>query len=133
MGSVFFGGYEYRNYKLKKTVGNITAGNGTFQRFMGNRNGGQNGGMMRNGVFGSILSMDDKSFTVKLADGSTKLVFFSDTTTYSNTISATKADLKTGINVAVIGSPNSDGSVTATNVQLNPEFGRPQASPIPSK
>jgi hypothetical protein len=134
----FFGGMQYRNYQLQKARGNFGA-NGNFQRFNGARPSGQNGGMMgRGGVAGSILSMDEnadgvlKSITVKLADGSSKIVLFSASTTYSNTVNATKTDLKVGQNVAVFGAANSDGSVTATNVQINPEFGRINPSPVPS-
>lgn len=85
--------------------------------------------MGRGGVIGSIISMDDKSITVKLADGSSKIVLFSDATTYSNTVRAAKSDLKVGENVAIFGAANSDGSVTATEIQLNPEFFRPSPSP----
>lgn len=131
LGVGFFGGYQYRNFRLRQTVGNFAGPNGTFQRFTG-RNGGNGMGMMRNGVFGSILSIDNNSITVKLADGSSKIVLFSTSTTYANTASATQSDLKVGDNVAVVGAVNSDGSVTATNIQINPEFGRPQASPSPT-
>lgn len=135
LGVGFFGGFEYRNYQIKKLGTRVLGANGT--RFVAGRNGGQNGqGMMfRGGVAGSIISIDAGSMTVKLTDGSTKIVLFSGSTTYANTVSATQSDLKTGDNVLVIGSTNSDGSVTATNVQINPEFGRPQVStpPAPSK
>lgn len=128
LGVGFFGGVQYRNYQISKSRGNFTGANGT--RFIG-RNG-QNGGMMgRNAVIGSILSMDANSITVKLADGSTKIVILGGTTTYSNTVSASQNDLKTGENVAVFGTPNSDGSVTGVNVQINPAFGRLQPSPTP--
>ncbi len=133
LGSGFFGGIQYRNYQVSKARGNnaFSGANGV-QRFMGNRNG-QNGGMMgRGGVIGSILSMDDKSITVKLNDGSSKIVLFSSSTTYSNTISSLKSDLKVGSEVAVFGAANSDGSVTATNVQINPTSFRPQGSPNPT-
>lgn len=132
LGVGFFGGYQYRNYRLNAARGSfgMMGGNGTFQRFTGNRNGTNGGGMMgRNGVFGSILSIDSNSITVKLADGSSKIVLFSTSTTYSNTVTAAQSDLKVGQNVAVSGAANSDGSVTATNVQINPEFGRPSPSP----
>lgn len=128
LGVGFFGGYEYRTYRLNRAGVGFTGVNGT--RFLG-RNG-QTGGMMRNGVFGSILSMDANSITVKLADGSSKIVLLDSSTTYINTVSASQADLKTGTNVAVVGTTNSDGSVTATSVQINPEFGRPQTSPSPT-
>lgn len=133
LGVGFGGGYYFRNYQLSKTRANFGA-NGNFQRFNGARTNGQNGtGMMgRGGVSGSIISMDDKSITVKMQDGSTKIVLFSDATTYSNTVSVTKSDLKVGDNVAVFGATNSDGSITATSVQLNPEFFRGQPSPTPA-
>jgi hypothetical protein len=51
----------------------------------------------------------------------------------SKTQTTSKSDLTQGANVAVFGSPNSDGSVTAQNVQLNPMFRmRPDGSPMPS-
>ena len=134
LGVGFFGGTAYRNYQLSKTRGNFAAGGTGAQRFVGGTRGtGQSGAMMRGGaVTGSILSMDSKSITVKLADGSTKIVLFSGSTTYSNTISALQTDLKVGGEVAVFGAANSDGSVTATNVQINPQFARPtEPSPSP--
>ena len=106
---------------------------GGAQRFTGTRGAGAGGAGMRAGtVNGSILSMDANSITVKLSDGSTKIVLLSGSTTYSNTASASQSDLKTGSTVAVFGTPNSDGSVTATNVQLNPMSFRPQGSPVPT-
>jgi hypothetical protein len=117
----FGGGYFFRNRQIQVARGNFGA-NGNFQRFTGNRNNGIGGMMGRGGVTGSIISMDDKSITVKINDGSTKIVLFSDSTTYRNTVDATKSDLKVGSEVAVFGAANSDGSVTATSIQLNPEF-----------
>lgn len=127
-GTGFGGGYFFRNYQLSKTKALFTGpGNGNYQRFVGGRNGGGMTAGVRGGmVSGSILSMDDKSVTVKLADGSTKIVFFGNTTTYSDTKSAVQGDLKVGSNIAVFGTSNSDGSVTAANIQINPEFGRVQ-------
>lgn len=89
--------------------------------------------MGRNIIAGSILSIDANSITLKLVDGSTKIIILGSSTTYSDTVSATQADLKSGANVAVFGTVNSDGSVTATSVQINPEFGRPQPTPTPAQ
>ena len=132
LGAGFFGGYEYRNYRLRNSLGSFTGANGA-QRFTGTRTG-TGAGARGGAVSGSILSMDANSITVKLADGSTKIVLFSGTTTYENTVSAVQTDLKVGSQVVVIGSTNTDGSVTATSVQINPQFGRammPSPTPIP--
>ena len=69
---------------------------------------------------GTVLTQDASSMTVKLADGSSKIVLLSNTTTFNKSAPATAADLKVGDRVAVFGAANSDGSVNATSVQLNP-------------
>jgi hypothetical protein len=137
IGVGFGGGYFFRNQQLSKMRGNFPVGGAnTTQRFNGATRGigqvnGQNG-MMRGGATqGTILSMDDKSITVKMVDGSSKIVLLSDSTTYSNTVKSTQADVKAGTEVSVFGTPNSDGSVTAISVQLNPMSFRPQGSAVP--
>ena len=47
------------------------------------------------------------------------IVLFTDKTVYSKSSEGSKTDLKSGDKVLVIGSDNSDGSITATNVQIN--------------
>lgn len=132
LGAGFFGGYQYRNYVLRKRATGLT-GNANFQRFTGTRAGqGAVAGARGGAVEGSILSMDTNSITVKLADGSTKIVILGGTTTYENIVSAQSSDLKVGGEVAVFGTANSDGSVTATSVQINPQFGRMIPSPTPT-
>ncbi len=125
----FFGGMKYQSSKAPQTATN-TAG-GRFQ--------GRGGGTGANGarpVAGEILSQDDKSITVKLQDGSSKIVFFSNVTAINKAATATKDDLKVGMRVAAFGSANSDGSITASNIQLNPMGrmggGNPDSSPKPS-
>lgn len=118
-----FGGIKYQQSKSN------VANTGNFAgrpNGLGNRRGGQNGqGRFENGgrmVTGEILSLDDKSLTVKLQDGSSKLVLIPTSVTISKTDTASKADLKTGNRIGVFGTDNSDGSVTAQNIQLNPMF-----------
>lgn len=107
------------------------AGNGTFVtgrgQFAGN---GQKGGMRL--VSGQVISSDNQSITVKLPDGSTKIALLTGNTQITKSIQASITDLTTGIQVAVFGTPNSDGSVTAQNIQLNPQFERRGAQATPS-
>ena len=84
----------------------------------GQRNGGLRG--FGGGTIGQVLSKDANSITVKLPDGSTKIVFFSGTTTIDKTAQGTSTDLKTGETVAVNGSANSDGSITAQRITVRP-------------
>lgn len=79
-------------------------------------------------VQGNIVSVDSGSMTVQLNDGSSKLVMLSTTTHITKTATGSANELKTGEQVMVVGSNNSDGSVTAQVVQLNPMFRGPNPS-----
>jgi len=119
-GAGFFAGMKYQQSKRI----NFTS-NGQF-----NRGGTPRGNGFRP-VNGEITAVDDKSITVKLTDGGSKIVILSEATGYNKATQATKADVKVGDKVAVIGTENTDGSVTAQNVQLNPIIRAP-SSPVPA-
>lgn len=110
----FFAGMKYQQSKQP-----------AFTRQFGGGQGARNGQVNRQGfrpVNGEIISADEKSITVKMLDGSSRIVLFSDKTEINKAASGTKEDLKVGEKVAVFGTENSDGSVTAQNIQLNPTF-----------
>ena len=113
----FYGGMKYQQSK--------TPSLSTF-RELGNIRGetGQAGNRIRTpGVgqtMGEIINIDDNSVTVKLADGSTKIVLIPDSVSINKSETGSKNDLNIGVNIAVFGSANDDGSVTAQNIQLNP-------------
>jgi hypothetical protein len=67
---------------------------------------------------GEVVSVEDQTLTLKMADGSSKIVVLSDSTAYQKTDSATKTDLNTGTKITVIGETNSDGSFTAKTVMV---------------
>ena len=69
-------------------------------------------------VSGEIIGSDDKSVTVKLQDGSSKIVLLSDSAQINKASVGAKEDLKTGENIVVFGTTNSDGSVTAQSIQI---------------
>lgn len=129
VGIVSFG--AGMKWQQKKTSAFVTAGNFMGAGNFAGRTGGP--GMMGAGqgrtgaarggfrpVSGEIISQDDTSITVKLADGSSKIVLLGDSTTINKADKAEKSDLVIGKQVAVFGSENTDGSVTASSIQLDP-------------
>jgi Cu/Ag efflux protein CusF len=110
----FFGGIMYQK---NQTPSFGMMGRGNFAGRLGDQNG-QNQNFRP--VRGQVLSMDNNSLTVKMSDGSTKLVVLSSSTNFVQSTKAALSDVKTGDTVNVIGTQNSDGSVTAQDVQINP-------------
>lgn len=121
IGGSFFAGLKYQQSKTQK----LTNAQGTRGGQFGQRGQGQN----FRPVMGEIISQDDKSITVKLQDGSSKIIILGQNTTVSKSQDASKSDAKVGDKVIVFGMENPDGSVSAQNIQLNPPARRPISSP----
>jgi hypothetical protein len=135
-GVSFYGGMLYST-----SSSSMRSANGAgFQQF---RNGGggeantqgafRRGGPGGMGGFtaGEILFKDDKSITVKLRDGGSKIVFYSGSTTIGKMADGTAADLEVGKDVMVAGSANADGSVNAQSIQIRPLPLMPTATSTP--
>lgn len=87
---------------------------------------GKNGQVGRGGmVSGEIINKDEKSLTLKLANNGSKIIYFSASTTVSQMATATPSDLNVGQSVMASGSTNTDGSVSATMIQVRPVSGQP--------
>lgn len=122
-GGGFYGGMKYgetRSYSTFTDGGTRQEGQGRERprdgrqiRF-GNRVGGGDV------VSGEILSKDDKSVTVKLRDGGSRIIFFGSTTEVGKFVSGGLGDLSIGTNVFVNGKANEDGSVVAQSIQIRP-------------
>jgi len=85
------------------------AGNAAFK-------GGANGGF----TAGQIISKDANGITIKMQDGSTKIILVGGSAQIMKQASGTLDDLSVGEEVTITGSANSDGSITAQTVSLRP-------------
>lgn len=129
-GAGFFGGVQYGKWNALADISRqgrgfagqnfspeeLQARLGQFGRSgAAARNGGQVGGGF---VAGEIIGKDDKSITVKLQGGGSKIVFFSQATKVTKTAEGTASDLAVRESVVISGTMNQDGSITAQSVQI---------------
>lgn len=106
----FFSGIQYQKSRQTNFLqGQFRSGiNGQARRnFQGTR-----------AINGEIISQGANSVTVKLADGSTRIIILADNTRIDKATQASTADLKTGERIVVFGVVNSDGSVTAQTIAI---------------
>ena len=126
----FFGGMQYQKSQSRTAFAGAGFGGGNggaYRQFAGGQNGQNNN---FRAVRGQVLSLSNGTMTVKLNNGSTEIVVLSGSTTFAQAAKASLSDVKTGDTVNVVGSSNSDGSVTAQDVQINPVgIQRPAGSP----
>lgn len=73
-----------------------------------------------NPLFGEIISQGEGSFTIKLSDGSTRIIFISDSTQITKSIDGILGDLEIAGQIFVSGEENPDGSYTAKTIQIRP-------------
>jgi hypothetical protein len=127
-GGAFYGGMAFAKSQNKA---------GNFRNFAGAPRTGVTGANVRGGANGAgatngeILSLDDKSVTIKMRDGGSKIIFFSAATKVSKTVDGNSADLAVGQTLMVTGSANSDGSISADNIQIRPATPVPAQTPSP--
>jgi len=114
---VFFVGMKCGQIKNNKLGNNLSQfgarSTGTQKGMIG---GSKNGGV----TMGEILSRDDKSITIKLRDGGSKIILYSVTTEISKFTAGAIDDLTVGSNIMINGKTNNDGSITAQTIQLRP-------------
>ena len=112
----FLGGVEYQKRqtpRLQFSNGQSAAQRGPFQQRIGTQG--------FRPVSGEITESDNTSVTIKLSDGSSKIIIISNATSINKAEAGSKADLLAGVKIAALGKENSDGSITAQNIQLNPQ------------
>ena len=109
-------GAGFANFAPRQQMG--TSGNGSTAKSGGNRLAG-------GFIGGQIIGKDDKSITIKSTDGSSKIIFFSDTTKIMKSVEGSSGDLVTGEQVSVNGTANQDGSITSQTIQLQQAISTP--------
>jgi len=135
-GAAFYGGMQYQKSQTRAGFARF-AGAGGGGRFGGGQ-GGFGGGQGASGMMpvrGQVVSSSNNTVTVKLNDGSSKIVDLTSQTTISKTTTGSSSDLKSGETVTAIGTTNSDGSVTAQTLLIgngNMMFRRPSGQPAQS-
>ena len=114
-GASFYGGMKYGESSSKNSARQNFAGQANAGGFRGGRTGGQAGGGF---VSGEVIAKDDKTVTLKLRDGGSKIIFYSETTEIGKFVNGGTGDLEVGKSVTVNGKANTDGSITAESIQL---------------
>jgi len=126
-GGSFYGGMQYANQARASERGQFATFTGRGGAGAGARfGGGASGGF----TAGTIVAMDPTSITVQLggpnasstngtASGS-KIVLYNGSTQIGKFTAGTAKDLAVGDSVTIMGSANSDGSITAQNIQIRP-------------
>lgn len=84
------------------------------------------GGMMRGGstggevLSGTVAAKDSGSITLNTRDGSSHVILLTPTTSVSKSVAGALTDISVGSTITVFGSSNSDGSISASTIQLRP-------------
>lgn len=120
-GAAFWSGTKYQQSK-KPAFGMGPAGqfNAGIDRFNANSNGVANRANLSRGTSGDVLAKDDSSITIKLSNGGSKIILYSSTTLINKMTTGSADDLSVGEFVTVMGTTNTDGSLTAQNIQIRP-------------
>lgn len=112
----FYGGVKYSQSKalsqrqqLFQSQANMAA---NFQRGISGR-----GIAGSNFIGGEVINKDEQSITLKIQDGSSKIIFFSDATAILKTEEGNIEDIDIGQQIVITGQENSDGSYTAQTIQ----------------
>ena len=117
VGIAYYGGDKHGQSVAQATQSQMRAQGGAG----GTRAGGRFGsgaGM----ISGSVLSKDDTSMTIKMRDGSSRIVLYTASSQILKSAAGTAGDVGVGSQISVQGTQNSDGSVTAQMIQIRPNM-----------
>lgn len=110
-GISFYVGMEYQQKKLPQRA--------FFQR----EGAGQSFNQIRERMLsGEVISKDEKSLTLKLVDGSTRIVFISESTKVSKMTDGSLNDVQIGNQVMIVGNQTTEGTFLAEQIQISPRM-----------
>ena len=110
VGGIFWG----KAMTPSRGAGTFAGAAGTRGAFAG-RGGAGGGGL----AMGTVTAIDSQSITLQLANGNSENVFYSSSTPVIVPQPASISSIKTGTNVIITGTSNSDGSLTAQSIQVH--------------
>ncbi len=111
---LFYGGFAYGQ---SSSSANPTANTTSYSGTRTARTGGTGGFAGGSATVGTVVSSDSTSITLALKSGSV-VVFYSTSTPIMKTTTGSRSDISAGENITVLGTANSDGSITANSIQL---------------
>lgn len=115
----FYAGMKYGN--SRNSLSNLSrqdlSSEQRQQIFQANMSGGSQRGSGANFLSGEVISKDDKSLTIEMPEGGSKIVFFSGSTKILKTTDGSIDDIGLGKQITISGKENSDGSYTAESIQ----------------
>jgi hypothetical protein len=127
-GGFFIGQKTARQTPARFAQAGAAAGQFAFRGGAVGGAGAARGG--NNAVFGTVISKDENGITVQLGGpnatstngnaSGTRIVLINGSTQVTKMASGSAADLSVGTGVTVMGTANSDGSLTAQSVQIRP-------------
>ena len=119
-GGSFYGGIKYAESKVSQ---GFTQKDSQQQKFpqgatKEDSQSKNNGEARSNFLSGEILTKDEQSLTLKIPNGGSKIVFFSEATDVTKSASGSSEDFKEGQQIMITGEENSDGSYIAQTIQI---------------
>lgn len=111
---------EERQQRFQELGANVSGAFGGDHEGEGGFRGGRFGtGGGSRPLSGEVISQSNDSLTIQLSDGSTKIVFVTDSTQIIKSVDGVLGDLNEGEQIFVNGDENPDGSYTAQTIQLS--------------
>ncbi|MGB9848189.1 MAG: hypothetical protein ACPLKV_03245 [Minisyncoccia bacterium] len=113
----FYGGMKYQ--QNKSVTINQTANARNFNRFGVNGNATNSLNFLRQQIIiGEIIAKDDQTLTIKLPNGGSQIVVYSNVTKVEKNEPAKLSDLKVGQNVMISTQSVDQKTLSATSIQI---------------